>query len=447
MPSHQDALSSLFEAVRLSPENVPLRKHLASLLMDAGRFAEAEQQYTEALNFQPDDVQIKLGLAHAFIKGKKASAAFVLLEELMALEPPVPLAFLLHARLSYQQKDIEQAIESYETALELDYQLADAAFEIELQKHIRPTSGEHDQIPVPVEYPEDEIYTDIERPAIDFSDVGGMEDIKEEIRLKIIHPMQHPELYEAYGKTIGGGVLLYGPPGCGKTLLARATAGQVQAGFLAVGISDILDMWMGNSEKNLHRIFEMARDEAPCVLFFDEVDALGASRADMKRSGGRHLINQFLAELDGVQYDNEGLLILAATNTPWNMDAAFRRPGRFDRILFVPPPDEAARAAILRIHLKDKPVGEVNLAKVAKKTKGFTGADLKAVVDMAIESKLQDAIRAGKPLPIEQKDLLRAAGRVIPSAKEWFATARNYALYANESGLYDDVLAYLNIKK
>ena len=136
-----------------------------------------------------------------------------------------------------------------------------------------------------------------------------------------------------------------------KTHLARATAGEINATFLSVGISDVLEMWLGNSERNLHQLFQQARRNKPCVLFFDEVDALAASRTDMRTSAARHMINQFLSEMDGVDSSNEGVLTLAATNAPWHVDAAFRRPGRFDRILFVPPPDQAARAAILRIHL------------------------------------------------------------------------------------------------
>src|SRR5690606_20002509 len=120
----------------------------------------------------------------------------------------------------------------------------------------------------------------IERPTIGFADVGGMDALKEEIRLKIIYPLEHRELYEAYGKSIGGGILMYGPPGCGKTHLARATAGEIKAGFIAVGISEVLDMWIGSSERNLHQLFQEARDNKPCVLFFDEVDALGARRSD-----------------------------------------------------------------------------------------------------------------------------------------------------------------------
>jgi SpoVK/Ycf46/Vps4 family AAA+-type ATPase len=257
--------------------------------------------------------------------------------------------------------------------------------------------------------------------------------------------LKHPELFKAYGKSTGGGILLYGPPGCGKTYLARATAGEIKAGFLAVGINDVLDMWIGNSERNLHALFDQAREHRPCVLFFDEVDALGARRSDMRQHGGRQLINQFLAEMDGVKTSNDGVLILAATNAPWHLDPAFRRPGRFDRILFVPPPDAPARAAILRLHCRNKPTEDIDFDAIAKKTQHFSGADLKAVVDMAVEGKLREAIRDGQPKPLTMRDISQAATTLKPTTKEWFATARNYALYSNQGGAYDDILNYLKI--
>jgi len=207
----------------------------------------------------------------------------------------------------------------------------------------------------------------------------------------------------------------------------------------------VLDMWIGNSERNLHALFEQARRNKPCVLFFDEVDALGASRSDMRNSGGRHLINQFLAEMDGVEASNEGLLILAATNAPWHVDSAFRRPGRFDRILFVPPPDAEARGSILRVMCRGKPVETIDYEQLAKKTEGFSGADLKAVLDQAIEAKLREAMKHGVPKPLSTKDLLAAAKGLKPTTREWFATARNYALYSNQGGVYDDILKYLKI--
>jgi SpoVK/Ycf46/Vps4 family AAA+-type ATPase len=286
---------------------------------------------------------------------------------------------------------------------------------------------------------------DVERPRITFADVGGMEAIKEDIRLKIIAPVEHAELYKAYGKTAGGGILLFGPPGCGKTYLARATAGEMGRGFISVGISDVLDMWLGQSERNLRDIFDGARAHQPCVLFFDEVDALAASRTDLRHSAGRNVVNQFLSELDGIESSNEGVLVLAATNAPWHLDPAFRRPGRFDRVIFVPPPDAPARSAILRILLRDKPATDVDVSQVAAKLDLFSGADLKGLVDLAVEGKLGEAMRTGIPTPLRTKDLLDAARTVTHTTKEWFATARNHVLYANQAGLYDAVRPWLKM--
>lgn len=446
MSPEEQALESLLEALSFSPDNLPLRKHIISSLIDLNRYTEAEEHISKALKQAPRDEDLKLKLAKVSANLNKSSVAMVILEELIQSDHVRADAWLLHAELSFDQKEFEQAAESYQEAIKIDSSLRDMNFENQLAEQ-RSVSGEDYGGRVPVEYPDEDTGVRVERPVIDFSNVGGMEALKEEIDLKIIQPLKHPDLYKAYGKAVGGGILMYGPPGCGKTHLARATAGQVKAGFISVGINEILDMWTGNSEKNLHQIFQTARAQAPCVLFFDEVDALGASRSDMKKSGGRRLINQFLAELDGDKYSNEGVLILAATNTPWNMDSAFRRPGRFDRILFVPPPDEKARAAILKIMLKEKPTQGINLEKLAKKTHELSGADLKAVIDVAIEDKLRASMKAGKALPIEQEDLLKAATRVKASSKEWFSTARNYALYSNNGGLYDDILRYLNIKR
>lgn len=206
-------------------------------------------------------------------------------------------------------------------------------------------------------------------------------------------------------------------------------------------------MWIGNSEKNLHEIFELARNNTPCVLFIDEIDALGASRSDMKQSSGRHLINQFLQELDGIDNTNEGVLIIGATNTPWNLDPAFRRPGRFDRIVFVSPPDAISREAILKLKLTNKPVGTVDLQAISKKAENYSGADIDAMIDIAIESKLESSFIDGIPKPLETNDFLMALKKHKPSTQEWFSTAKNFALFANDSGLYDEILTFLKIKK
>jgi transitional endoplasmic reticulum ATPase len=443
----EDALPALREALRVSPNNIALRQHLAELLLGRGHAEEAAKEYREALALAPNSLPLKLGLARAFYQDGKQSHALVIVEDLVKNPNAPARAFLLHARLLAGVGEIEKAVAEYRRAIELDKSVADIEFASRLGINARETESEVVEGKVRAAWDDEPpaAHQEIERPKINFNDVGGMEKVKEEIRLKIIHPLAHPELYKAYGKAIGGGILMYGPPGCGKTYLARATAGEIKASFIAVGINDVLDMWIGNSERNLHELFEQARNHTPCVLFFDEVDALGASRGDMRHHAGRQLINQFLAEMDGVKTSNEGVLILAATNAPWHLDSAFRRPGRFDRILFVPPPDAEARASVLRLQCKGKPLEEIDYDHAAKKTEHFSGADLKAVVDVAIERKLQEAMKTGVPKPLTTKDIIAAAGTLKPTTKEWFATARNYALYSNQGGIYDDILQHLKL--
>jgi transitional endoplasmic reticulum ATPase len=444
-----DEIKQLREALASSPDNLMIRKMLAAKLLAVERFEEAGLEFREALKLAPNDLMLKIGLAEVFAKQQKTGLGLVLIEELLQLPSPPPATWLVYARLLIQSKQWVDAKEAYDNAIALDSNLKDNYLESEINLKLKE-GQEPEKIKLTHsggETGDNSEGLDIERPKTTFEEVGGMDKVKEEVRMKIIHPLQHPEIYKAYGKKIGGGILLYGPPGCGKTHLARATAGEVGSNFIAVGISDILDMYIGQSERNLHAIFEKARNLKPCVLFFDEVDALGASRSDMRHSAGRNVINQFLAELDGVEYDNEGVLILAATNAPWHLDSAFRRPGRFDRIIFVPPPDAAAREAILRLKLKGKPVGTINYQKLVKKTEGFSGADLEAVIDRAIEAKLEEAMKKGIPHPIESADLEKAAKVHRATTKEWFSTAKNYALFANEAGIYDEILDYLKIKR
>lgn len=446
-----EALRSLRAAALESPANVPIRQLLGDALLLRGLAAEAEREYRDALALAPDHAAVKLGLARAFAAQEKHSHALALVETLVGGSDPNARALVLHAQLLAGIGEIAMAVKQYQRGVAKDRLAADPVLAARLG--IDATEDDASVVDGRVrasweggEGDDDAPAIEVERSSISFKDVGGMDKLKEEIELKIIHPLTHRDLYAAYGKRAGGGILMYGPPGCGKTHLARATAGEIRAGFIAVGIHEVLDMWIGNSEKNLHGIFEQARRNRPCVLFFDEVDALGASRSDMRQSAGRHLINQFLAELDGATADNEGVLVLGATNAPWHLDSAFRRPGRFDRILFVPPPDAAARAAILRLQCAGKPQDGVDFDAVAKKTDAFSGADLKAVVDQAVEAKLREAMKAGIPTPLRTKDLLAAAGGLRPTTKEWFASARNHALYANQGGLYDDILKYLGIE-
>lgn len=431
-----DPIETLRQAVSLSPENAPLRRHLGDLLSAAGRHEEAVEEYREALALDPSD-ELRLSLARAFLSLGRTGEAAVLVDVVLE-DGPSAAALALRSRLLLNEGDLDGARDAYRQAVAVDVELADP----ELADLLVAPEDAADRIEPEPSTPSAEA-NDRDRTVITFADVGGMEDVKEQIRLKIIHPFQHPELYAAYGKRAGGGVLLYGAPGCGKTHIARATAGELGSSFLWIGLEDVLSMVFAESEQNLHELFEQARRSAPCVVFFDEVDALGARRSDLRTSPGRQLINQFLAELDGVATENEGILFLAATNAPWHVDDAFRRPGRFDRVVFVPPPDRDARREVLRIHLEGRLQEEIDLTRLADRTKEYSGADLQSIVDVAVEAKLASAMRDGVPRPLTTDDLLAAARKRKPTTAEWFQTARNYALHANQAGSYDAVLEYL----
>ncbi len=282
------------------------------------------------------------------------------------------------------------------------------------------------------------------QPVTDFGDVVGHDAIKKQISRKIIMPFQRPSLFSRFKKKIGGGVLLYGPPGCGKTLLARATAGECNASFFNIEISDVLDMYIGESERKLHDLFEKARAETPSVVFFDEIEALAGKREHARNSSSSNIVSQMLMELDGFSQNNSQVLVLASTNVPWAIDPAFLRPGRFDRVLFVPPPDKAARAGILAHHMKDRP-GEqsIDYELLAARTSGFSGADLANLIDMAADEAIEESMSSGKELPITPSHFKTAMSECRPTTTEWLTTARNYARYANDGGRYDDVIDFI----
>jgi transitional endoplasmic reticulum ATPase len=469
-------IDALRQAVAVSPENVPLLVMLGEACLDQFLFEEAQQNFQNALGREANNFAAQLGLARTAYQSGRLSEAVVRAEALAAAHPNSGAVLRLLSRLAFIEGRVDEARQHYARACAVEPSVRDEGLEKDFagkpQQSPRRDEGakntplraglvgdgdddedgpsDPDDSAPKAETPqiiaEADSLIEFERPKVTFADVGGMTAVKEDIRMKIIYPLQNAELFKKYGKKTGGGVLMYGPPGCGKTLLSRATAGEIKATFLSIGIHQVLDMWLGNSEKNLHKIFDLARRHTPSILFFDEVDALASDRASMKQSAGRNVINQFLAEMDGAIGNNEGILILGATNAPWQVDAAFRRPGRFDRVLFVPPPDEEARASIIELMAKGKPVQNLDARALAKRTKDFSGADLSAIFDRASEEKLAVAMRENRVVPITNDDLARAAKSMQPSTRAWFESAKNYALYANQSGFYDDVLNFLGLK-
>lgn len=412
-----DAVIAALQASLLScPDPVPIRRHLAGLLLAAGRPADALGHCQAILAIAPADVEtIGLAADSALQSGNPTLAdAYRAMAAAFSGSGTAPMATSQSSRRHTEGARPGPVDASGGTALPF---------------HLVPGRDDSDTP---------------ERPSVRLEDVGGMDAVKQRLEISFLGPMRNPQLRAMYGKSLRGGLLLWGPPGCGKTFIARATAGEVGARFIGVGLPDILDMYFGNSERNLHELFERARRSAPCVVFLDELDALGAKRVNMRsQQTWRGLIAQLLSELDGALSDNEGVFMLGATNAPWDVDPALKRPGRFDRTLLVLPPDRAAREAILSFHLRERPVTDLDVGAVAAETEGFSGADLAALAEGAAELALADSISTGAARPIAQHDIAAALHDVRPSTSGWFQTAGNFARFANEGGAYDDLLAYM----
>lgn len=252
--------------------------------------------------------------------------------------------------------------------------------------------------------------TVVEVPNVSWSDIGGLEDVKRELRELVQFPIEHPELFEKFGMQASKGVLFYGPPGCGKTLLAKAVANECQANFISVKGPELLTMWFGESEANVRDVFDKARGAAPCILFFDELDSIaksrGSSLGDAGGAGDR-VMNQMLTEMDGVGA-KKSVFIVGATNRPDIIDPALMRPGRLDQLIFIPMPDVVSRESILKASLRKSPLApEVDLAFLARHTDKFTGADLTEICQRAAKLAIRESIEK----VIEHKRILAEEGR------------------------------------
>ncbi|MFF0341226.1 AAA family ATPase [Kribbella sp. NPDC004875] len=404
-----DRIVALRKAVDANPDDVLLRLVLAESLVAASETEEALDQYVVLLDQQglPDDQFVPVGELAA------ANGRLALLRNLLE---------------AARQRGVVEGTGRLQ-------QLVDGM--------IAERSGVRIKVGPEAETPYDPYDMETAKETTTFDQVGGMEEIKRVIHRMVILPQSRPELYEKYGRKPGGGVMLYGPPGCGKTLLARATAGECGLPFVNVRIEDVMDPYLGVSERNLHAAFEQARAGGPCVLFLDELDALAFARHKHGGSEARRLVDVLLQELDAIGSENDGLLVLAATNAPWDVDEAMLRPGRFDRVIFVPPPDEPARADILTVVTKDVPTDGLDLKALAGQTPMFSGADLRALIERGVDKVIDEALSTGGEPPLGMQHLTEALAAVKPSTLDWLHRVRSYIEFANQSERYDDVAAYL----
>ena len=449
MEPEPTVLDSLRKAIDAMPDDVPLRLHLATLLLGAGQRDEAVRHLGAVLQRDPGNARAMSLLTEPGQPSAPAEVvpppapdpAVISAERAVVLPPPPPAPNGADATGT----DTAGA-DAGEAGRPPKYDWSQAEDEL---RDVLPAMfvGEGETADSASAGIDEADAYDAEHAGLTLADVAGMTEVKQRLEAAFLAPMRNPELRRLYGKSLRGGLLLYGPPGCGKTFIARAVAGELGAKFIAVSFADIIDMFVGQSERNIHELFEIARRNAPCVLFLDEVDAIGQKRSQLRHTPMRSAVNQLLLELDDVAGNNEGVFLLAATNHPWDVDSALRRPGRFDRTLLVLPPDGSAREGVFRYHLKDRPVAGIDLAKLAKQTAGYSGADIAHICETAAERALMDSVRRGEPRMIGTPDLEAAIAEVKPSLGAWFDTARNVALFANEGGTYDDLAAYLRKRR
>ncbi|MET0476878.1 MAG: AAA family ATPase [Actinomycetota bacterium] len=389
MPVDPELLAGLRAAVEAVPDNLALRLHVATLLLEAGRPAESLEHSSAVLAVDP-------GQREAVELADRATAALPAAS--FAGTAPFPAA---PAEPQHRGATLDQWV-----------------------------LGE------------------VEEPRTTLDDVGGMPAIKRWLSTAFLSPLRDPQMRRLFGRSLRGGLLMYGPPGCGKTFLARALAGELRAGFLRIDLAHVVDMWLGYSRRSVHEIFETARASAPCLLYLDQLDAIGPRRAGRRHSIGRGVVDQLVAELYSASEEHEEVFVVAATEHPWDVDALLRRPGLLDHRLLVLPPDLQAREAIIGAVLDGRPLAEdLDVRALAARTAKYSAADLAQLCESAAAAALEASIVSNSSCPIALTDFTRGLNEIRPSTPPWFDLARDYARFAAEPGSYDDLVTYLRANR
>ncbi len=423
------AISDYSKAAEFDPKNAVIFNNRGDAYYRKQDFDNAIVDYDKAigLNGRYLKAYYNRGLAYACLQEyEKAIEDF---DMVVDLNPSFAEAYHLRGLAFDYINDLDKAIADYDKAIELNPNFTEAISHRDIAKGKKEGGGAAGAGGAPGQPQQGGINPVklLQKPNMKFSEVAGMDKLKTEINESIVYPLMKPDLARKYGKLGGGGLMFYGPPGCGKTFIVKAAAGECSASFINAKISDILDMYVGNTEKNLHAIFETGRKNAPSVIFFDELEALGGRREDMNQATSymKMAVNQLLYEMDGIESNNVNVLILGATNAPWDVDPALRRSGRFGKTIFVPEPDYTSRKAILRMHAKKRPMARfIAYNRIAMATWGYSSSDLKAIVEEAAAIPWREAFKTGKQRNVTTSDFIKALKKKRSTLPPWYEQAK-----------------------
>jgi transitional endoplasmic reticulum ATPase len=416
----------------------------AGKLFEENKFDEAIALYSQAIDKYPEYSSAYFNRALSYALQSEYDKATNDAMKVMELEPKAPDAPYVMGVISEYQQDLPGAQEWYEKSLKNDPNYQQAKDRLKMLKEkmkgevpglktkvggeVTSTVIEEGQIKKVAWFTSD----------MTFDDVVDMAKQKQIIHDNIILALTKPELLRAYGKKLGLGAIFYGPPGGGKTYLVRAIAGETKAKFIIMHINEIVDMYAGNTEKNLHAIFEQARKNAPCIVFADEIDALGTKREGEQQSNMRMAVNQFLQELDGVEKNPEGIFVIGATNQPWDMDPALKRPGRFGEAVYIPAPGYKARKEAFKYNTRKMPLSRfINFGRLARATWGFSQADIFSVCDKTALKVAAEEDRTGKKRPIKMGDFMAIIKATGSSLDEWYAMVKKEVISKTETQIVE----------
>jgi AAA+ superfamily predicted ATPase len=435
-------------------------------LFQEGKYADAIKEYEEAIKIKRDYADAYFNKALAERVMDNIFEAREDLEKVIELQPNSHDAPYIMGDIAEGRGDIIGARYWYERSLSNNPKFEDAKKKLEeidmklhsgsvggsgippagkMEQHIEIGKGAASKTEDKDVVEEGQIKSvRLYKPKNTFDMVVGEQKVKEYLYDNVVLAVKKPELFKKYGKKLGVGLLLYGPPGTGKTYMVDAIGGESKANVMIARIHQIVDMYTGNTEKNLSKMFELAKSNRPCILFFDEIDALG-----IKRGGGgaqgesnsiRLAVNTFLTEMNGIESDPDGLFVIGATNQPWDIDPALKRSGRFGDSLYIPPPKYRDRLGLFRLYLRNKPKGWINYGRLARATTGYTPADIERICDKAAMRPLLHEYKFNKEAKLTMKDMLAVLKDKDMSGStldEWYSMVKKDVISSTETQIVD----------